>query len=98
MGASLRLAGPHHARRADRVARVGAHLAARRVGFGARSAAARRDRTGVAWSPAMARDAPLLRFALRVLAWLPIAFAVWYFAAPLLLSPAQWMIRAIAQL
>jgi hypothetical protein len=31
---------------------------------------------------------PLARFILTVLAWLPLAFAIWYFAAPILLWPA----------
>jgi len=36
------------------------------------------------------------RFVLRTLAFLPLAFAVWYFAAPLLLWPALVVVRAIA--
>ena len=41
---------------------------------------------------------PLARFVLTVLAWLPVAFAVWYVAAPVLLWPAamlaEWVARA----
>jgi hypothetical protein len=36
------------------------------------------------------------RFVLRTLAFLPLAFAVWYFAAPLLLWPALLLVRAVA--
>src|SRR5947209_2926828 len=39
---------------------------------------------------------PLSRFVVRVLAWLPLTFAVWYFAAPVLLWPAAWLTRAVA--
>jgi len=35
-------------------------------------------------------------FALRALAWLPLAFAVWYFIAPVLLFPVVLMLRGIA--
>lgn len=38
----------------------------------------------------------MTRFILRTLAFLPLAFAVWYFAAPLLLWPALLVVRAIA--
>jgi hypothetical protein len=38
------------------------------------------------------------RFVLRTLAFLPLAFAVWYFAAPLLLWPALLIVRAIASI
>jgi len=41
---------------------------------------------------------PVARFVLRALAWLPVAFAVWYFAAPLLLWPAKLLVEAIARL
>ena len=34
------------------------------------------------------RFSPLTRFILIVLAWLPATFAIWYFAAPILLWPA----------
>jgi hypothetical protein len=36
---------------------------------------------------------PLARFIGRVFAWLPAAFAVWYFAAPVLLWPAALIVR-----
>ena len=43
------------------------------------------------------RISPLGRFVLVVLAWLPLTFAVWYFAAPILLWPAalvsDWVSR-----
>lgn len=39
---------------------------------------------------------PLSRFIVRVLAWLPVTFALWYVAAPLLVWPAAWLTRAIA--
>ncbi|MGE5171363.1 MAG: exosortase H-associated membrane protein [Rudaea sp.] len=35
------------------------------------------------------------RFVLRTLAWLPVAFVVWYFTAPLLLWPSVLVLRAI---
>jgi hypothetical protein len=35
-------------------------------------------------------------FALRTLGFLPLAFAAWYFAAPLLLWPALQLVRALA--
>lgn len=38
---------------------------------------------------------PLPRFVLLTLAWLPVAFAVWYLAAPVLLWPAQMLVRAV---
>jgi len=45
-----------------------------------------------------ASSAPLSRFILAVLAWLPVTFAVWYFAAPIILWPAvllaEWAVRA----
>lgn len=41
---------------------------------------------------------PLTPFVLRVLAWLPVAFAVWYFAAPLLLWPVALLTGAVARL
>ena len=39
---------------------------------------------------------PLARFVVRVLAWLPVAFVVWYFGAPILLWPVRWILAAIA--
>jgi len=38
------------------------------------------------------------RFVLRALVWLPIAFAVWYFAAPLLLWPARLLVDLVVRL
>src|SRR4029453_1470681 len=72
-----------HARRADRMARVGAHPAggADDGGGGARVTAG--------------NTAPG-RFVLRVLVWLPVAFVVWYFAAPLLLWPVKVIVAVIA--
>ena len=40
---------------------------------------------------------PLARFILVVLAWLPVCFAVWYFAAPLLTLPIHWLALAVAK-
>lgn len=37
----------------------------------------------------------LPRFVLATLAWLPVAFVVWYFAAPLLLHPALLLAEAV---
>jgi hypothetical protein len=39
---------------------------------------------------------PLLRFVLLTLAWLPIAFAAWYVLAPVILFPAQLLVRGVA--
>ncbi len=38
---------------------------------------------------------PLPRFVVLTLAWLPVAFAVWYLGAPLLLWPAKLMAEAV---
>jgi hypothetical protein len=38
---------------------------------------------------------PLPRFVLLTLAWLPVAFAIWYLAAPLLLWPAQLIVKGV---
>ena len=38
---------------------------------------------------------PLPRFVLLTLAWLPVGFAVWYLAAPVLLWPAQMLVKAV---
>ena len=46
--------------------------------------------------PAATRSAGVAGFVLRTLAWLPAAFAVWYFAAPLLLAPVAWIVRVVA--
>jgi hypothetical protein len=34
---------------------------------------------------------------LRVVAWLPLAFGIWFFVAPILLAPARWAIEAIVR-
>ena len=39
---------------------------------------------------------PLTRFVLAVLAWLPVTFAVWYFAAPVILWPATLLTELVA--
>ena len=41
---------------------------------------------------------PLTRFIVTVLAWLPVAFALWYFTAPLLTLPMHWLSLAVAKL
>jgi hypothetical protein len=38
------------------------------------------------------------RFVVRVLAWLPLAFAVWYFAAPVLLWPAKLAVDLVVRI
>src|SRR5262245_50299400 len=78
MGTPLRVAGAHHARRADCVADLGAHAACLRRGARARRQLMR---------------TPLGRFVLKVLAWLPAAFVVWYFGAPLLLWPVKILLE-----
>jgi hypothetical protein len=40
---------------------------------------------------------PLARFVILVLAWLPVAFAVWYLAAPVLLWPAALLAELVAR-
>ena len=40
---------------------------------------------------------PLARFVLAVLAWLPATFAVWYFAAPVILWPAVLLAELVAR-
>jgi hypothetical protein len=47
---------------------------------------------------ASATRRPLGRFVVKVFAWLPVAFAVWYFAATALLWPAAVMARLGARL
>jgi len=42
--------------------------------------------------------APLARFVLATLAWLPVAFVVWYFAAPALMAPVHALCVAVAKL
>ena len=39
---------------------------------------------------------PLGRFVLKVLVWLPVAFVVWYFGAPVLLLPVKLLLAGIA--
>jgi hypothetical protein len=39
---------------------------------------------------------PLGRFLLKVVVWLPAAFVVWYFGAPILLWPIKWILAVIA--
>ena len=41
---------------------------------------------------------PLARFVLVVLAWLPVCFVIWYFTAPLLTMPVQWLAVAVAKI
>src|SRR5258707_1141219 len=41
---------------------------------------------------------PVPRFVLRTFGWLPLTFAVWYFAAPLLLWPAQLLVDLLTRL
>ena len=41
---------------------------------------------------------PVARFVLRALAWLPLAFAVWYFSAPVLLWPAKLLAQGVARI
>ena len=40
---------------------------------------------------------PLARFLVKVFAWLPLAFAVWYFAAPALLWPVKLLLELVAR-
>ena len=49
----------------------------------------------VSAAPAALRPRGLAGFVLRTVAWLPLAFAVWYFAAPLLLAPVAWIARGV---
>ena len=46
----------------------------------------------------MKAESPLPRFILLTLAWLPVTFIVWYFAAPLLLYPALALTQAVLHL
>jgi hypothetical protein len=41
---------------------------------------------------------PVAGFVVRTIAWLPLAFAVWYFAAPVLLWPAKLLADGVARL
>jgi len=38
------------------------------------------------------------RFVIKVLAWLPVAFAVWYFTAPVLLWPVKLVLEAVCHI
>lgn len=40
---------------------------------------------------------PLARFLVKVFAWLPLAFAAWYFAAPVLLWPVKLLLELVAR-
>jgi len=40
---------------------------------------------------------PVARFVLKAIAWLPLAFAVWYFTAPVLLWPAKLLAQGVAR-
>jgi hypothetical protein len=46
---------------------------------------------------ARATPGPLRGFIARVFAWLPAAFAVWYFAAPLLMWPVALAVELVAR-
>jgi hypothetical protein len=46
----------------------------------------------------MRSSGPVTRFIVRVFAWLPLAFVVWYFAAPILLWPVKLAVEAVAAL
>jgi len=39
---------------------------------------------------------PVFRFVVLVLAWLPLAFAVWYVLAPVILFPAELIVHGVA--
>ena len=45
----------------------------------------------------MATRWPLGGFVVKVFAWLPAAFVVWYFAAPVLMWPAALLVDAVAR-
>ena len=46
----------------------------------------------------IASQHPLRGFVVRVVAWLPAAFFVWYFAAPLLTWPAAFIVELVARM
>src|SRR5438094_8585040 len=50
------------------------------------------------WRPELMQrlDVPLGRFIITVLAWLRVTFALWYFAAPVLLWPVAMLLRILA--
>ena len=50
-----------------------------------------------ALTPPPSKSRTVLGFAVRTLAWLPLAFFVWYFAAPLLLAPAVLIVQGVAR-
>lgn len=41
---------------------------------------------------------PLARFVVKALAWLPPAFAVWYFTAPVLFAPVRVIVELVVRL
>jgi hypothetical protein len=41
---------------------------------------------------------PVARFVLKAVGWLPLAFAVWYFAAPVLLWPAKLLVQGVVRI
>ncbi|MDR2173854.1 MAG: hypothetical protein LBE32_06615 [Burkholderiales bacterium] len=48
-------------------------------------------------APKKRNRSPLLRFVLITFAWLPLMFAIWYFAAPILIFPAKLLAQAFTQ-
>jgi hypothetical protein len=48
-------------------------------------------------APSPAANALLPRFVLRTLVWLPLTFALWYFAAPILLWPVRALSGALSR-
>jgi hypothetical protein len=44
-----------------------------------------------------AMASPLSRFVVKVLVWLPLAFIVWYFGAPVLLWPVKLLLEALVR-
>jgi len=51
----------------------------------------------VADAPGFAARSPLVALIARIFAWLPVAFAAWYFAAPLLFWPAAVIVEFVAR-
>ena len=43
------------------------------------------------------RPRQLLRFIVVTLAWLPVAFIAWYVLAPVVLLPAELLVRGVAR-
>jgi hypothetical protein len=112
-GAPVACGGTDHARRADRVvagcARVEDRARRRRRSAGRASACGRvasrlrrggetHDRLAQQRKDGLTMRHPLARFVVIVLAWLPLCFVVWYFSAPLLTLPVQWLALAVAKL